>query len=61
MPEIISDRDDPRKIANYLVQEYGVEGAFQAAFDGIERRNSNGNFYALSVWSEVRRLLKTNE
>lgn len=55
------DLDDPRVIANYLIQEHGIQGAFQAVMDGIEHCNSNADFYSLSVWREVKKLVNPNK
>lgn len=51
-------RHDPAKIASQLVQEHGVDQAIEVATAEIVASNRTGDFYALSVWREVRRLLR---
>ncbi|MBT5047422.1 MAG: hypothetical protein HOM58_02885 [Rhodospirillaceae bacterium] len=49
--------DDPHEIAAYLVQENGLDRARQLAMEGTFAANEQGDFYRLSVWRDVRRLL----
>ena len=51
-------RDDPHQIAEYLVQEHGFDGALQAAIKGVVTAQKQGDNYNLSVWREVKRILK---
>ena len=53
--------DDPRDIAKYLIEAHGVEGAFREVMLGVERCHGNGDTYALSIWREVRNLIRTTE
>ena len=55
------DRDDPHEIARYLIETHGIEGAFRTVMDGVERCHGDGDNYALSVWREVRNLLRAAE
>ncbi len=61
MAAVRVDRDDPQEIADHLIQEHGIEGAVQAVMDGVKHCHGVGDYYALSVWRDVRRLLKTTE
>lgn len=58
MTEPKSLPDDPAEIAKYLIQEHGVEGAFRAVMEGVERCHANGDYYSLSIWRETRKLIK---
>jgi hypothetical protein len=49
--------DDPRAIANYLVEQSGLDVARQVVFDGIIESHRIGDLYAVSVWREVRQAL----
>lgn len=51
-------RDDPREIASYLIQEYGMDGAIAAATEEIRTSQRPGEFYGLSIWREVRLVLR---
>lgn len=50
--------DDPDKIAAHLVREEGLDGAIDVATRGIQRAQDERDFYALSVWREVRHTLR---
>ena len=49
--------DDPEKIATWLIQEHGTEGAYLAAVDGASQALRDGEGYRLSIWRDVKRLL----
>ncbi|MDX9862247.1 MAG: hypothetical protein RBS99_15165 [Rhodospirillales bacterium] len=49
---------DPAAIATQLVQEHGLDEAIETATEGILNSQQAGDFYALSVWREVRRHLR---
>lgn len=51
-------KDDPMDIAEYLIQENGIDGAFQKASDGIMKAQKDKDNYALSVWREVKTILR---
>ncbi len=51
-------RDDPHVIAEYLVQEHGLEGALDRATEGTTAAQEQGDNYGLSVWREVKRILR---
>ena len=53
--------DNARDIAEFLVEEEGVDGALKAAFDGIARAHANKDYYLLSVWREVRIILRRRQ
>jgi hypothetical protein len=48
--------ENPQEIADYLVQERGLEKAIKVAVEGTATAADN---YALSVWREVKLILKT--
>jgi hypothetical protein len=54
----IKENADPKEIASYLIQEHGVDGAIQEAMEGVAAANKIGGFYSLSVWREIRTLLR---
>ncbi len=51
-------RDDPSAIAEYLVQEHGLERALDQAIGGTTAAQEQGDNYGLSVWREVKRILR---
>jgi hypothetical protein len=50
-------KDDPKEIAEHLIEEHGLEGAIAAVADGIAHAHGNGSLYELSIWREVRIIL----
>ena len=50
--------DDPHKIAEYLIGEHGQESAEQMAFESAMEAQDAGNNYDLSIWREVKRILR---
>ena len=55
---MISMRDDPSDIAKYLIEDSGIDSAIQMADDGIAKAQQDGDNYALSVWREVKTILR---
>ena len=53
-----SSLDDPKEIAMHLVKENGIGRARQIAVEGTTSANEQGDFYRLSVWREVKRILQ---
>lgn len=51
-------RDDPQRIADHLIGEHGLDGARRAALEGLLAAQARGDNYRLSVWREVRRVLR---
>ena len=51
-------RDDPQAIAEQLVQEHGLERALDRATEGTTAARERGDNYGLSVWRDVKRLLR---
>ncbi len=47
--------DDPNEIAEYLIDQHGLDGAFKVA---LESAATAGDNYALSVWREVKAILR---
>ena len=54
-------KDDPSDISEYLIQENGIDGAFQKASDGIMKSQKDDDNYALSVWREVKTILRNKK
>jgi hypothetical protein len=50
--------DDPNEIAASLVAQHGLDTARQIALDGVIDTQNTGDNYRLSIWRDVRRLLK---
>jgi hypothetical protein len=50
--------DDPHSISEHLVQEHGIDGAVERATEGISAAHERGDNYGLSVWRDVRRILR---
>ncbi len=50
--------DDPLEIGRFLVRENGLDRARQIALEGTTSANLEGNFYRLSVWREVKHVLR---
>jgi hypothetical protein len=51
-------RDGPHDIAEQLVQEHGIDLALEQATEGISTAHEQGDNYGLSVWREVRQMLR---
>ena len=58
MQQDLSPSDDPRETATYLVRVNGLDRARQIAVEGTASANEQGDFYRLSVWREVKRVLR---
>ena len=50
--------DDPNGIANSLIQELGIDRAVQTAMSETATASREGNNFNLSVWREVKRILR---
>jgi hypothetical protein len=53
-----SSLDDPKEIAMHLVKENGIDRARQIAVEGTTTANEQRDFYRLSIWREVKRILQ---
>ena len=51
-------RDDPNQIADFLVQEHGLKLARDVASDEALAAQSRGHLYELSIWRDVKRILR---
>ena len=51
-------RDDPSDIAKYLIEDSDIDSAIQMADDGIAKAQQDGDNYVLSVWREVKTILR---
>lgn len=54
----MADHDDPRDIADYLIQEHGLNGALNAAIEGAMIAQNARDNYALSVWREIKAVIR---
>ena len=54
-------KDDPSDIAEYLIQNYGIYHAIQNVTDGIMKSQKDGDNYELSVWREVKTILRNKK
>jgi hypothetical protein len=50
--------NDPQTIAEFLIREHGVDGAYQAALKGATDAQRDNDNYRLSVWREVKRIIR---
>ena len=50
--------DDPRDIAAYMVQQHGLDGALSAAIEGAIGAQHDGDNYSLSVWREIKAVIR---
>jgi len=51
-------KDDPQEIADHLITDRGLDGAVKVAVEGTAIANDVEDLYRLSVWRDVRRILK---
>jgi hypothetical protein len=52
-------KDNPHDISTYLIAEHGsLKLAFDAAVSGAAKAHAEDDFYSLSVWRDVKRLLR---
>jgi hypothetical protein len=49
--------DDPKKIAQYLIERFGLEQASTQAVQSSFEAQEKGHLYELSVWRDVKRIL----
>jgi len=54
-------RDDPEKIANFFVQEHGLNSATEKVIDETAAAYATKDYYALSIWRDVKRILRERE
>jgi len=50
--------DDPREIAAMLIAENGADHALDIAMTEITRANQSCDYYTLSIWREIRGLVR---
>ena len=50
--------DDANDIAEFLIEEEGLSRALETAAGGIARAHAERDYYRLSVWREVRIILR---
>jgi len=51
-------KDNPQETAVYLLKKHGQREAYAIALQGAVDAQDNGDNYSLSVWREVKYLLK---
>jgi hypothetical protein len=54
-------KDNPVQIADWLIEEHGLEEAKHVAVASIMQTQDVGDNYRLSVWREVRRTLEEKQ
>jgi hypothetical protein len=57
-PHNARSHDDPKTIADYLIQEHGLDGALDGAIQGAIGAQNEGDYYALSVWREIKSVVR---
>ena len=53
--------DHPSQIAGHLVEQFGMVGALEAVRNGVAEAHAAGDNYRLSVWRDVRRILRDRQ
>ena len=62
MPEADkTQKDDPQETADYLLKKHGQIEAYAIALKGAVDAQDKGDNYRLSVWREVKFLLKGDD
>ena len=51
-------KENPQEIADYLIQEHGLDKAIEVAVEGAATAMDN---YSLSVWREVKMILRAQK
>lgn len=51
-------RDDPEKIANFIVEEHGLEYGADKVIGEATAAYAMKDYYALSIWRDVKRILR---
>ena len=46
---------NPNELVELLVEEEGLERAIEIAFDNVLRAHADHEYFALSIWREVKR------
>ncbi len=54
-------KDNPSDIAEFLIQNHGIDDAIRVAQDGTLKAQEDGDNYALSVWREVKTALRNKK
>ena len=55
---IQSSRPDPEQIAERLIQQHGLDRAAEIALQQTIEVQADEDLYALSVWREIKRVLR---
>jgi hypothetical protein len=58
MTTVQKQKDDPQETADYLLKKHGQREAYAVAVKGAVDAQDDGDNYRLSVWRDVKRLLK---
>jgi hypothetical protein len=58
MPADQKQKDDPQETAEYLLKMRGQDEAYAVAVKGAIDAQDAGDNYRLSIWRDVKRLLK---
>ncbi|MEQ8804250.1 MAG: hypothetical protein RLO05_07590 [Rhodospirillales bacterium] len=49
---------DPKEIAQGLIEEHGLDGALSVAIEGAMDAQRAGDNYVLSVWREIKAVIR---
>ncbi len=50
--------EDPEEIAQFIIREHGPVRAMEIAMKGTACANEQGDNYGLSIWRDVKRILR---
>jgi hypothetical protein len=54
-------RSDPQAIAEQIIRDHGLEGALARAAEGTSEAQRDRDNYQLSVWREVKMILRSRQ
>ncbi len=54
-------KDNPAEIAEYLISENSFEDAIHVAYEGTAKAQREGDNYTLSIWREVKTILRNKQ
>ncbi len=54
----MTPKDDPAEVADYLIQEHGIDKAIEEASQEAVAAQNRGDYYDLSIWRDVKRILR---
>jgi len=54
----MTPKNDPAAVADFLIQKHGIDKAIEEAIQETVAAQNRGDNYDLSVWREVKRILR---